>query len=336
MREYVRHDPTGTLRAAVDNARIGARSDELRHVLAERIEERALLKARLTEAEIYAEEREPLIAKLRQGLALAETLLAERDAEIVEVARRFEPRRNACLRTRPRARRAAQILGLEVQDIPAAAQDPEGAAPSGLEPASRAPPPSSMSRAPAPMYFPNVNLLRAFAALLVLVYHVIELAPWPEFPTAGPGLLFRAGWVGVDLFFVISGFVIGLSAIRLYRDGARDYRRTFLRRRLARIVPLYVFTCAAFLLMVQPAVLSLPWGKLALQLVSHLLFLAQSPSVAARRDQRPQLERGGGNAVLRARDRRGAAHLADRCALAAGRRRAHRVGIEGARVLGHA
>ena len=39
------------------------------------------------------------------------------------------------------------------------------------------------------MYFPNVNLLRAFAALLVLVYHVIELAPWPDFPTAGALLI---------------------------------------------------------------------------------------------------------------------------------------------------
>ena len=123
------------------------------------------------------------------------------------------------------------------------------------------------------MYFPNINLLRAFAALLVLVYHVIELAPWPDFPASGVGLMFRAGWVGVDLFFVISGFVIGLSAIRLYREGASDYRRTFMRRRLARIVPLYVFTCAAFLLMVDSPVFTLPWRKLALQLGSHLLFL---------------------------------------------------------------
>jgi GT2 family glycosyltransferase len=82
VREYVRNDPAGPLRAAVDNARIALRSDELRHVVAERIEERTLLKARLVEAEIYADEREPLIAKLRKGLALAETLLAERDAEI--------------------------------------------------------------------------------------------------------------------------------------------------------------------------------------------------------------------------------------------------------------
>jgi len=82
VNEFVRHDPPGTLRAAVDNARISLRAEELRHVLAERIEERMLFKARLVEAEVYADEREPLIAKLRKGLALAETLLAERDAEI--------------------------------------------------------------------------------------------------------------------------------------------------------------------------------------------------------------------------------------------------------------
>ena len=123
------------------------------------------------------------------------------------------------------------------------------------------------------MYFPNVNLLRAFAALLVLVYHVIELGPWPDFPASGALLTFRAGWVGVDLFFVISGFVIGLSAIKLCREGSSDYRWTFMRRRLARIVPLYVVTLVAFLLMVQPSLLSLPWQKIAVQLVSHLLFL---------------------------------------------------------------
>jgi hypothetical protein len=85
VREYVIHDPASTLRAAVDSARIGLGADELRHVLSERIQERTLMKARLTEAEIYADEREPLIAKLRQGLALAETLLAEREAEIVRL-----------------------------------------------------------------------------------------------------------------------------------------------------------------------------------------------------------------------------------------------------------
>ena len=123
------------------------------------------------------------------------------------------------------------------------------------------------------MYFPNVNFLRAAAALLVLVYHVVELGPWPAFPTDGVFLLFRVGWVGVDLFFVISGFVIGLSAIRLYRDGDRYYRWTFMRRRLARIVPLYLVTCIAFLVLVRPPFLQLSWEKIAVQIGSHLLFL---------------------------------------------------------------
>jgi len=123
------------------------------------------------------------------------------------------------------------------------------------------------------MYFPNVNFLRGFAALLVLVYHVIELTPWPEFPKGGPLLLFRVGWAGVDLFFVISGFVIGLSAIRLCRDGDRDYRWTFMRHRLARIVPLYVLTGAVFLFLIQPSLLLLPWAELAAHIGSHLLFL---------------------------------------------------------------
>ena len=85
VRAYVQQDPAGALRAAVDSARVAHDTDELRHVLAERTEERALMKARLTEAEIYCDEREPLIAELRKGLALAETLLAERDAEIVRL-----------------------------------------------------------------------------------------------------------------------------------------------------------------------------------------------------------------------------------------------------------
>ena len=85
VREFVMRDPASTLRAAVDGARIALGTEELRQLLAERIDERSLLKSRLTEAEHYAEEREPLIAKLRAGLALAETLLAERDAAILEL-----------------------------------------------------------------------------------------------------------------------------------------------------------------------------------------------------------------------------------------------------------
>ena len=55
------------------------------------------------------------------------------------------------------------------------------------------------------LYFPNLDLLRAFAAISVLVLHVIELTGWKNFPIEGPLTWFRIGWMGVDLFFVISG-----------------------------------------------------------------------------------------------------------------------------------
>ena len=110
-----------------------------------------------------------------------------------------------------------------------------------------------------------------------------------------------------------------------------------MRRRLARIVPLYVVT-----------VRRVPrrWsGRRCCRCRGRRLAAAdrQSPPVpaqpapvAAWRDQRPELERGRGDAVLRARDRGGAAPVADRRALAHRRRRARRVGVAGARVLGHA
>jgi len=85
VRDFVTRDPAGEMRAAVDSVRAALGADELRQVLTERIAERTLLKTRLTEAEQRAVEQEPLIAKLREGLAFAEKLLAERDAAILEL-----------------------------------------------------------------------------------------------------------------------------------------------------------------------------------------------------------------------------------------------------------
>lgn len=120
------------------------------------------------------------------------------------------------------------------------------------------------------VYFPNINFLRAIAAILVLVYHVVELTNWSAFPNYGPFWAFRLGWLGVDLFFVISGFVIGLAAIKLYRDSSTEYRQTFMRRRLARIVPLYLFTAAIFLFLVEPGLLQEKFSRLFSHIAAHL------------------------------------------------------------------
>lgn len=121
--------------------------------------------------------------------------------------------------------------------------------------------------------FPAVDVLRAIAALLVLVYHVIEIGRWSTFPVTGPLLVVRAGWMGVDLFFVISGFVIGLSALHGHAREGSSFRRSFARRRLARIVPLYALTALLFLLLVEPSLLVQPLRTLLIHLGSHALFL---------------------------------------------------------------
>jgi peptidoglycan/LPS O-acetylase OafA/YrhL len=120
--------------------------------------------------------------------------------------------------------------------------------------------------------FENINLLRAFAATAVVVYHVIELMAWKAFPVTGPLLTFRVGWIGVDLFFVISGFVITRSAIALWQRDAAAFGRNYWARRISRIVPLYVLTGLLWIVFYWPGFLSDKPLRIAWQLGSHLTF----------------------------------------------------------------
>jgi len=91
-----------------------------------------------------------------------------------------------------------------VPNLPDADEIPGTPAHAGLTPPSpqcRASPSIRDSRADIP---PNINLLRAFAALPAWVDHGIELAPGPSFPTEGVPLTFRIGGVGADHFVVIT------------------------------------------------------------------------------------------------------------------------------------
>ena len=112
--------------------------------------------------------------------------------------------------------------------------------------------------APAQTY-PAIDILRGFAALSVLVYHVIEHYKWTSFPTGGVLVWFRIGWIGVDLFLVISGFVISLSVHSLLqRLSYWHFLREFAERRMRRIVPLYLATCVVFVLFTTPYILPAP------------------------------------------------------------------------------
>src|SRR5262249_26451334 len=68
-------------------------------------------------------------------------------------------------------------------------------------------------------------------------------------------LWFRLGWIGVDQFFVISGFVIALSAMSLWTRDPSTYVARYCGRRLLRIVPLHYSTCLVWIVFVTPAIL---------------------------------------------------------------------------------
>ncbi len=121
--------------------------------------------------------------------------------------------------------------------------------------------------------FENIDLLRAFAALSVVVYHVIEHGRWSSYPTEGLLTAFRIGWVGVDIFFVISGFVIAYSALILYRSAPALFAGQYWRRRLVRILPLYLLTLAMWIAFVWPTFFGQAARDWAWQLFTHLTFI---------------------------------------------------------------
>lgn len=86
---------------------------------------------------------------------------------------------------------------------------------------------------------PELDGLRGLAIGLVLVWHYLGSPLDPEIGAAAPFLRrsLSLAWSGVDLFFVLSGFLIG--GILLDHREAPRYFQAFYARRACRIFPLY-------------------------------------------------------------------------------------------------
>ena len=74
------------------------------------------------------------------------------------------------------------------------------------------------------LYRPDIDGLRAVAVLAVLGFHA--------FPQVFPG-----GFIGVDIFFVISGFVVTTSLLNRQSDEVVEFVLGFLARRAKRLLP---------------------------------------------------------------------------------------------------
>ncbi len=96
---------------------------------------------------------------------------------------------------------------------------------------------------------PALDGLRACAVLAVMAYHFLH---WgiPRPADTFELILWKAtqgGWMGVNLFFVLSGFLI--TGLLIDREKEAHYYRNFYVRRACRILPAYLVTLVAILLL---------------------------------------------------------------------------------------
>ncbi|MGC1188524.1 MAG: acyltransferase [Candidatus Acidiferrales bacterium] len=106
---------------------------------------------------------------------------------------------------------------------------------------------------------PELDGLRGIAIALVLAVHYFYFAPGPNHhPSEWIKRVYvymehfaALGWSGVDLFFVLSGFLIG--GILLGARSSPNYFKTFYARRAFRILPVYYAWIGAYLIVIVVA-----------------------------------------------------------------------------------
>ncbi|NBB13851.1 acyltransferase family protein [Caulobacter sp. SLTY] len=81
-----------------------------------------------------------------------------------------------------------------------------------------------------------LTALRFFAAMWVVLFHY-----WPNLQGAAPLAVIGKGYLGVELFFVLSGFILCHVYLESFGEGRFKYG-AFLWNRLARVYPLHLAT----------------------------------------------------------------------------------------------
>ena len=113
----------------------------------------------------------------------------------------------------------------------------------------------------------GLDTLRALAIALVVLHHyVLFVSHSDTFGWVG-----EIGWVGVDLFFALSGYLIGDQIFAAMRSGAGFSLRHFYARRFLRTLPNYYVVLALYFLW--------PWFRNGLELPPLWKFLSFTQNI---------------------------------------------------------
>lgn len=131
--------------------------------------------------------------------------------------------------------------------------------------------------------YPELDGLRAIAILLVLARHAIKPfwgdvhEPFMIIAGVDVGSILLNGYIGVDLFFVLSGFLITKHLMEHLSQGQnrRSVLKTYLKRRFFRIAPAYylILTIACVGSLGVSDLVNLPITQFLPHYIAHLLFL---------------------------------------------------------------
>jgi peptidoglycan/LPS O-acetylase OafA/YrhL len=148
-----------------------------------------------------------------------------------------------------------------------------------------------------PSHIPALDGIRGLAVLLVLLCHATQRpffgmsSPLDQILSALPDRLVlavaRVGWTGVDLFFVLSGFLI--TGILFDAKGKQYFFRNFYARRTVRIFPLYYATLILFLVIwpMLPAGFSRGFGQTTTSTVWYWLYTSNFSQAVAEQAGHP-------------------------------------------------
>ena len=117
---------------------------------------------------------------------------------------------------------------------------------------------SPFERRPSETWLPPLEGLRGAVIIMVILYHSADGLVSNGGLQGAAKWLFAFGWTGVDLFFVLSGFLI--TGILLDTRNAENYFSAFYMRRILRIFPVY-YVSLAVIFWLEPRLLDIPAVK---------------------------------------------------------------------------